>query len=283
MDPSPPVVPKKGPVVTKTKAKTRPQPTPAPPGTPEQTGDGMLVALSAIHGLSSAKVLKKPFWFQCAPLETMPQDYSWNWDDYATIGSGFHSNPQTATLDTFSFTSLFVDADYRHRFAQVKNVHVLSMVKALKAIGDSLRPFQLNFGQPQLWGVWDVAVAVTMRSLHVEERAGEMDARYFTVAFTEYPDAATHPLAAITPAGSNSKVLQQGVLATLSTAKLSNSMRSLALISKHYYHETSSWRVIAKASGLTKASANEDLRVKYGHMKPPARVIVPELKTAKKK
>lgn len=271
-----PTVPKKGTVVTVA------PPTPAAPATPEQTGDGQWVVLSAIPGFTSPKVLQKQFRFQCAPLETMPQDYQWSWDDYPTISSGFHSNPQYPLLATFSFQSLFLDADYRYRFAQVKNVHVLDMVRALKAIGDSMRPFQLNFGQPPLWGVWDVAIPVTMRSLHVEERAGEMDARYFTVSFTEYADAPTHSVVGATPAGSNTKSLQQGVLATLSAATLPASLDTLAKISKKYYHDTSSWRVIAKASGLTKASANEDLRVVYGKMRPPAQIIVPELKTAVK-
>lgn len=274
-------IPKKGSTTTVT--PTRRQPTPAPPAKPEPSGDGMLVALSAIPGLSNRGVLKKTFWFQCAPLDTMPQDYAWQWDDYATIDSGMHSNPNAPALDTYSFTSLFLDDDHRYRFAVIKNVHVLGMVKALKAIGDAMRPFQLNFGQPQLWGIWDVAQAVTMRSLHVEERSGEIDARYFTVSFTEYPDApAPHPLAAISPAGSNAAVTQQGTLATLDTSKLPSTMKSLALISKHYYHQTTSWRVIAKASGLDNASANEDLRVKYGKMRPPAKVIVPVLKTTAK-
>lgn len=271
-----PTVPKKGSVVTLA------PPTPAPPASAEQTGDGQWVVLSAIPGFTSPKVLKTQFRFQCAPLETMPQDYQWSWDDYPTIGSGYHSNPQYPLLGTFSFQSLFLDADYRYRFAQVKNVHVLGMVEALKAIGDTLTPFQLNFGQPPLWGVWDVAIPVTMRTLHVEERAGEMDARYFTVSFTEYADAPVHNVVAATPTGSNTKALQQGVLANLDTSQLPASLDTMAKIAKHYYHETTSWRVIAKASGLSAVSANEDLRVKYGKMKPPAHVIVPALNTAVK-
>lgn len=69
------------------------------------------------------------------------------------------------------------------------------MVKELHALLVTGTPFELVIGQPRLWGTNDVhwgpvnGNAATLRTLDVEERAGELDSRYVSVAFTEYRSA----------------------------------------------------------------------------------------------
>lgn len=271
-------------------------PHPPQPGakpTAEPVGDGLIVALSRIDGLTDASVLKSPFYFQCPPLDRMPRDHSWEWTDYPTIDAGTHSVPVAPDLTTITFDSIFVDNDYRYRFVLTNSRHVLSMLRDLAEIGDTMTPFQLQYGQPVLWGVWDAVMGVTMRSLHVEERHGEDDARYITCSFTEFRDVprlvAVPPPPRIATAEPNSRSgahetyasprttpSGQRVLAVLAAADLPNDV-TLASLAKRYYGSVTDWRAIATASGLTDQPPNDSLRLALTAQDPPAKVTVPEL------
>lgn len=256
------------------------------PGAPvrvEPQGDGLIVALSAVPGFTKPTVLKTPFYFQCSPLDTMPQDYTWEWNDFQTVSSGYHSNPSSPGLATWSFDTLFVDNDTQMWFTLVRNQHVLSMLDTLKAIGDSMSPLQMQFGQPNLWGRWDVVSGVTLRGLHVEERHGEPDARYLTVSFTEFPDTPDlqpvppppHATSKHSGQGATNPTPPRGTLAVLDSSKLLVGRRTLAALAKHYYGSAAAWRLIAKASGLTSTGPNVDLTTTVGRRHPPSKVVVP--------
>lgn len=256
---------------------------PGPPIRPEPQGDGLIVALSAVQGFTNPHVLKAPFYFQCAPIDTMPQDYTWEWNDFQTVSSGYHSNPASPGLATYVFETMFVDNDTQHWFTLIRNQHVLSLVDTLKALGDSMSPFQLQFGQPGLWGRWDVVTGATLRALHVEERHGEPDTRYLTVSFTEFPD--TPDIQPVPPpphvggkhgTGAQNPAPRPGVLAILDSSKLLPGRRTLAQLAKHYYKSASAWRLIAKASGLTSTGPNVDLTTTIGKQHPPGKIVVPK-------
>jgi hypothetical protein len=256
---------------------------PPPVAPSEAEGDGLIVGLVAIPGVTSSKILKQPFWFQCPPTDEMPVDITWQWTDYNTIDAGMHSNPNGQGLDVFTFSTLFVDDDPHHRFALYRDRHVLSMLRELREIGDAMTPVQLQYGQPTLWGVWDRVVGVSLRSLHITERAGEVDARYLTVSMTEFPDVPR--LVAVKPphhpgnkSGSHSGSSKNGrVLARLNSAHLPKGQRTLAEIAKRYYGSSSPWRLIAKASGLS-VGPTVDLPSTVGKKKPPPQIVVPALK-----
>ena len=71
----------------------------------------------------------------------------------------------------------------KHQRWQPNPIH---LSKELRQIMNSETPFRLLVGQPRLWDRWDIEILATIRSLHVEERAGEVDARYFDISFTEW-------------------------------------------------------------------------------------------------
>jgi hypothetical protein len=170
---------------------------------PPKPGElGMIVVFSEIPGLTKAGVLSRPFFFQVPPLDAFSPKYAWNFNDYATIGFGMHSNPQYAQLATISFSSMFVDTMQgpRNPFYVVwpftGSAGPLSGIKALRALGDSMTPFVMQAGQPELWNEWEPlghrgrhALAVTLRDFSPEERAGEPDTRYFTITVSEFADA----------------------------------------------------------------------------------------------
>lgn len=321
------VVPKKGPkrrvtphtapkVQTRDKIKAKDSP---------QHPQGLLVVISAIDGVTPASLFKdlpnNAFYFQCPPLDSLPRDKDWNWDDFGTIGSGMHSNPNYPGLPSVTFETLLVDESWgwspgprlvahaadangpdaapyaatpgdalsrqvvpgpRWAVADLAN-DPLWAVRWLEALGDTMTPFALQWGQPQLWGGWDRVTAATLRSLHVEERAGEIDTRYLRVTFTEYPDAdAVAAPAPNTPGrrhgsgGHHSKLL----VPPLDSSRLPTGQRTLAQLAKNYYGSASAWRLIAKASGLKNVTANQDLPSTVGKRHPPAKISIPRRPTS---
>lgn len=257
--------------------------TPPPPPSHEPTSNGLVVVLSRVEGFTQKGLLSEPFYFQCAPLETMPRDMAWQWTDYLTLGTGYHSQPNAPNLESWSFDTLMVDDDWGLWFTQTKKRDLLGMVRELKKLGDSMTPFQLQFGNPQLWGEWDVVSGATLRGLHVEERAGEPDSRYLTVSFMEFPDAPTHKPVPADPTKSKKKTTDERYLAVLDSAKLPTHRDTMAELAKHYYGKVSDWRMIAKASGLTKYGPNTNLRTTAGKQKPPVKIKVPKPPKPKKR
>lgn len=274
------------------------------PSAPHLSGYGMSVMLQAIPGVTPAKVFRglpgNVFYFQCPPMDVFPVERSWTWDDYATINAGMHSNPSYRQLKTITFSTLLVDNAWiweqgntqirGPRFATASLPQaadtILWAVDFLERLGNSLKPFQIAWGQQQLWGRWDGHMVCTLRSYHSEERANEDDARYLTLSVTEYADADDVTLAPPPqPPGGNNTSHRGGyttadgqkVIANLNSAQLPPSQDSLAELAKKYYGDPAMWKLIAKASGLTAVGPNTDLNTSAaaGKKKPPARVVVP--------
>jgi hypothetical protein len=258
------------------------------PENDDRYGRGMIVALSRIPGLTGRNHLPRPLYFQCPPLEEMPRAYEWNWNDYPTLGVGTHSAPAYRQLPTVTFNSLFVDDTDIYRagaklhagphfaVAGLREGDILKYIAILRDLGDSMTPFALQYGQPNLWGRWDYLHAVSLRSFQTAERAGEIDARYFTVSFTEYPDA-PRVRPAPPPAQPGARPGGRSVLATFNSSRLPYNLRTLALIAKRYYKAPARWRLIYQASHLSGVGPNTDLRKskRAGRHKPPKKIIVP--------
>lgn len=272
------------------------------PSPSARDGTGMVVALAEIPGYTPAGLFDRLpastggyFYFQCPPLDNMPVERAWTWNDFPTVGSGMHSTPAYSQLTSITFNSLMVDEaeGFRMgrqvipgpRFARADlPQNVLWACDFLARLGDSMRPFQLQWGQKELWGRWDGFMAATLRSFHLEERAGEIDARYFTVSFTEYPDA---PLVerAPSPAPPGGRAGHSGasqtargrMLHTLDSSKLPAGKDTLAYLAKHFYGSASKWRLISKASGLQGSGIgpSTSLRATLGKRHPPGRVQIP--------
>jgi hypothetical protein len=272
--------------------------------------EGLIVAISPIAGRTPMELFKKlpnqAFYFQCPPLEEMGRDKEWQWDDFGTIGSGMHSNPNYPGLAQIPIDTLFVDDSWGWtvgprsvklgatpgdeasravvpgpRFATADLPKDILWAGAwLEALGDSMQPFGLQWGQPQLWGRWDRVTAATLRSLRVAEKSGEIDARYIRVSFTEYPDADATPVAAPHVPGQRRGPWKDGhghrlLAPPMDSSKLPPGKRTLAQLAKNYYGQASAWRLIAKASGLTRATPNQDLPSTVGRRHPPARILIP--------
>lgn len=278
-----------------------------PPGQNEIINhEGLVVVISPITSVTPAALFadlpQGAFFFQCPPLDEMPREKTWQWEDFGTIASGVHANPNYPNPTTVTFETLMVDTDWGHSFAAraigdtaspsipgprfaVASVakDVLWACDWLEQLGDSMAPFVVSWGQRALWGRWDRTMGATLRSLRVVEKAGENDARYLNVSFSEFNDVSnadlgTTILPGVPGSGSTTGVVDengQNVLAVLDSSKLPPNERTLYDLAKVFYADPTLWRIIAAASNLAGVTATQDLPSSIGLRNPPAKIVIP--------
>lgn len=176
---------------------------------------GMRVILAPIDGLTKKGIMvdgsgkPRSFRFQMPPTESFTRSLSHGHSDYDTLRVGQHSRPAGQQLQSVRFQTLIVDWDvpwavypnskkfddtFGTGYSTVRDEfwNLLNVTDQLEEILESGSPVKLYAGQPALWeggggeDGWDVNMPVTLRSMNVEERAGEPDARYIDVEFVEY-------------------------------------------------------------------------------------------------
>jgi hypothetical protein len=166
---------------------------------------------------TAKRLLSQQFRFQAAPLEEYSITYGHEHADYMTLRAGQFSRPSGKLLRTISFNTLFVDERYvwpRHpgtREPDQRNPRTdreysgyrtwltfdhkryrlpMAYKEQLERIMDSGTPFWLTVANPRMWGNKgkhpDLKMLATLRTFTATERAGEPDARYMDLAFTEY-------------------------------------------------------------------------------------------------
>lgn len=213
----------------------------------EHRGRGLRIRLNRIPQ-TSRKVLASPYFFQVPPLETFSTQHAYNFSDYETVSTGQFSRQMSRQLRIVEFQTMFVDQDWFYTlFAHTKRgPNPQKLARELVHILNTGTPFRLMIGQPRLWGEgnWDVNMKATLRSLTVEEKAGEVDARYVNVSFTEWREL-------------DIKKDKKGERLPLTyTIRDGDTLRQLA---KKYYGETRVWRLIARSNQLGDTRADEDL------------------------
>lgn len=228
-------------------------------------GDGVRVWLSRLKGHTKKGLLRQPFLFQCPPLESWTWTQSHGWQDYETLRKDTFSRPGARGLREINFRTLFLDwdADFSLLRGQVmRELNPLHMSDELREVMNSGTPFKLKIGQPKLWGEWDIEMAATLRSLGVEERAGEVDTRYADVTFVQWREAAV-----------TRKRKGKG-LPTKHKIKKGDTLRKL---SKKYYGNYKDWKRIALANKrLKNVSMNEDLSKLKKKGKPLGSITIPK-------
>lgn len=164
------------------------------------SGDGLLVRMARIPGLTDPDLLTIPYHFQCPPLEEFAVQHAFSFSDYDTVNSGQFSRRGGRQLRQVTFDSLAVDFEASWQ-AQPRSGASLSEQFDMDEYGDRLRrisdsgtPFRLlvthQFSVRASGAVVEpeLDMEATLRTLTVTERAGEPDTRYFNVSFVEWRD-----------------------------------------------------------------------------------------------
>lgn len=262
--------------------------------------EGVRVQLAKVQGATKDGLLEVPFRFQVPPLESIQRVAAFGYTDFDTLRSGQHSRPLGRQLRTIAFQTLVVDWDatfaiYPNPAPTVSSDDVWDVIKvvgALEKIAFAGTPIQLSYGQPSLWGTWDFDEHVTLRNVTSEEKAGEVDARYISLEFTEYRSLKlstqsygsgaknSGPKANESKTPTTIQVTSKG--STLDTGdqnhKFGDDDMTLSKVSKHFYGTTHDWDLIAKANKSLKDNnwtPSRPLVELLKHVKAPVKIKVP--------
>ena len=271
-----------------------PGPKDPPRSAPEPRGTGVRVVMQRL-AITLPGILTTPYMFQVPPIEELPVQREWSFTDYDTVGAGIHTRPGSSQLKVVAFDSLFVDTDYSFVVNRAAGWNPVAMIDELEKIGEAKTPFQLLVGQPALWGIYyDVNMAATLRSLRSSEKAGERDARYFSISFTQFrgisqADLASGaasglpaPSAGVTDTAAQSfSTPGRPPLAVLPISSLPKTADTLRDVSKRYYGTHVLWGVIAKASGFGIAGSVSLHDFAEGFRGTPPKVVVPTVERSR--
>jgi hypothetical protein len=261
-------------------------------------GQGLRVIMRKSKQHTARHLLDHPFIFQVPPLESFSWSQDYGWEDYTTIEKGTFSRPSAQGLRQISFDTMFVDYDAEFtivhpvehwvkrkgkkfsdlprnptpprvdptKFGRRKVVwrpDPLKLSRELRHIMNSGTPFWLEVHQQHLWGRHDLEMMATLRSLSVEERAGEIDSRYISVSYVEWREPEV-------------KKKKKG-----SKFPLRHKVRrgdTLKSLSKKYYGGYGGWKSIKKANDkkLKGVGPQEPLQNVKQHGKPVDVITIPD-------
>lgn len=216
---------------------------------PEALGEGLRLRFSALAGLTAPGLLDSPFYFQVPPLENFSRQMGYAHSEYDTLRSGQFSRPAGMQLRTWQFQTIFLDYEFSLAvYGEVPNP--LEAADELEALLESGTPFKFYAGSPRLWGRSDFqqgSVPVTLRTLQVDERAGEVDCRYIDVSLSEFRRPA---ISGRGFGNSRGHIGSPYLPANLVVRLLPENRDTLYELARFYYGSASKWRVIAKVNGL---------------------------------
>lgn len=213
----------------------------------EPTGEGLVVQLEFIAGLTDAKLSSiLPFVFQVPPMNIFPINRSYPHNEYDTVAGEQRSRPGSIQLQTYQWDTLFTDQPYTWTLLHGDGFlpDPLSMLARLDEVGNAQTPVLLSARHHYL-DAFEVYTAATLRSVNSEEHDGEPDARYVTVAFSEYKGTSINT----NRLGGGSRNAHLPL--TLVAKNIPVGRETLYALSTYYYGSVSLWRRIAKANGLT--------------------------------
>lgn len=211
---------------------------------------GMKITLSKIDKITKEGLLESPYFFQCSPLESFRVSHSFEHTDYTTIKGQTFSRKSSKGLRTIQFQTLIVDWG---SFVNVDVYDFSDLTDTLVKVCESGSPVKLTVDRGD---DTSFAMDVTLRQFDVEEKAGEPDARYFDVTFTEWRDAYVVRKAKW-PA--RHKLVRGDTLSSLATK---------------YYGKPTLARIIAKANKITTFGFNTEI-VKSKKWKVGDTIVVP--------
>ena len=268
---------------------------------PNPEREGLRVKIEPIPGITGKRLMGRDgFYFQCPPLEEFAPEYGGNRTQYDTIRKGQFSRKGGRKLRTVSFDTLIVD--YATWTVVSRLIELEEFTRKLIKISEAGDPFLLTVAHqmpPRGYDDWGETLAgpelqmeATLDAVRVGEKAGEGDARYLNLTFTEYRDPFTSREALGKARRPTKKFPKTVLLEKNGTAKDKEtgiaigspplSPLTLTRIAKFYYHDSSEWKLIAKhnKNKITNWGANDSLLIFYETRKNkknwPVKITVPE-------
>lgn len=254
---------------------------------------GLQVCLKRVKGLTDPGLLKRPYFFQIAPLNEFGWDSTANFVDYEVVRQGQFTRGGSRLLRAVSFQSMVIDYNPRWAVLAGGNRHrgydedggapiPRKVADDLDELLLAATPLRLIVWNKGLDDRADINWVVTFRTFSPRERGGEPDSRYFDFSFVEHRGS---KLRRRGYSGSNRghdlpmavRVDRQGIAVeqvddttskegdddgndqtghTIGSASSPATLRDLA---QHFYGESNHWREIAAYNGITGLGPDETL------------------------
>lgn len=229
--------------------------------------EGLKVALKPIQGVTPSGLLggKAGIVLQCPPLDAFAVSYAHSHNDYETL-SAQQSRKGVPQLATIQFQTLAVDvASYAVNQDAPSPEAMTARLRALCLSGEPflLDAYHTHHGHtPELPGGSEWRGYVTLRQFTATEKAGEGDARYLDVAFTEYrvPKQANTKKRDSPP--TTVRLYWDGYAVDAGGRELANPplvQLTLAWLARHYYHAPHLAQRLGQANSLGNWGATDPL------------------------
>lgn len=221
--------------------------------------DGLRIIMKRMPGFTPRGLLPTPFLFQVPPMENFKRAHGHNFVDYETL-RGEMSRASGRKLIAMAFTSMVLDWKPEWSLIHTEGwiPNPIEISEQLVKISEQGSPFLFTAGQPRLWGRYDILdLPMTLRTIEVDERAGEIDARYLDVSFVEHrtPDMLTSKSKGKAKKRHSDKLPTWVQVNENGSARDRNGHRfpspaTLHKLARHFYGSASRWTLIAKRNGM---------------------------------
>lgn len=228
--------------------------------------DGLRVTLQRFKSTKKG-VLKEPLNFQVAPLEAFAWTQSANFNEFSTLSRGEFSRRAGRSLLTFDIRTVVVDyqpswASYERRRPDAPHPQkIAQLLKNLVQLGSPM----MFVARSGWWEGNDLRLPVTLRSVSVEERAGEIDARYFDLSFSEWRQQELDrkgfsgarervSLPVTVKIEDDGRCIEEG-----DSQQVTGAHGNLGDLAQHYYGDPTLWRAIVYENGIENFPGSRDL------------------------
>lgn len=217
------------------------------PDLPFDGDDGLKVTLRREPGMTPADMLTVPFRFQVGPLDSFARPWTFDWQTASSVAAGEQAREGGPQLDRLSFQTMFLDEELQW-MVWTGTLDVQRLLEELRALLDAPAPFRLTISQPALWGPRPlVNMIAVFTSITPEQRGGEIGTEYTAVEFMEVKRQRLQQSSSRARPGAAS-VPRRHTLAAGDT------LYKIALAA---YKQSSAWRDIATANGITGVSPDD--------------------------
>lgn len=217
------------------------------PDLPFDGDDGLKVTLRREPGMTPAGLLAVPFRFQVGPMDTLARPWTFDWQTVNTVAAGEQAREAGPQLDRISFATMFLDEDLQW-MVWTGSLDVQRLLDELRALLEAPAPFRLTIGQAALWGPKPlVNMIAVFTSITPEQRGGEIGTEYASVEFLEVKRERLQQASSRTRPSASSVPRRH-------TLKAGDTLYKVALAA---YKQSSQWRPIAEANGITGVSPDD--------------------------
>jgi hypothetical protein len=243
---------------------------------------GTRVTMRRHDTLTKKKLLDHPFQFPAPPLEQLTRNLTANWTDYDTIADGQHSRPGSMQLQAIGFDTIVVcdDDGFVYPWAHynpwnTRKWDTAQVVRELGTVLRSMTPFwltieEVNFKPNRTGrsasGSYDfgtkpvLRMLASLRTLSSTDRAGEPDAKYVTVAFTEFRAPSMTERAKGKGGADSKRVPATIAMQRFVTGKPKVPGKTLHDLAVYYYGSAAKWTFVkAQNPWLGNVTATHDL------------------------